>query len=173
MSATLALPLQPFDRFSNMPKDQVRELITQMERQAQAGEAKGEPIEIPITHHFSKSVYAREMRVPKGSLIIGKIHKFENLNILSSGEVSVLSIDGVIRVKAPFTIVASPGAKRVFFAHEDSVWTTIHGTDDKDLDKIENEFIAKTYADVPQLAERSKNVLGISWISRWWSNLRK
>lgn len=110
-------------------------------------------LDVKITHHFSKGVYAREMFLPKGALIVGKIHKHQNLNILSSGEVSVLSIDGCIRVKAPYAIVASPGAKRVIYAHEDTIWTTIHGTDETDLEKIEEEFIAKDYDDVAMITE--------------------
>lgn len=104
-------------------------------------------------HHFSKDVYAREMQVPKGSVVVGKIHKFENLNILSKGEVSIFSIDGVMRVKAPFTFVASSGAKRVFVVHEDAVWTVIHGTAEKDLDKIEAQFIAKDYEELLPVRE--------------------
>lgn len=99
----------------------------------------------PIEHHFSNGVYAREMRLKKGDLIVGKIHKLENMNILSQGEVSVVSTDGIRRVKAPHTFVASPGVKRVIFAHEDAVWTTIHGTHETDLKIIEDEFTADTY----------------------------
>jgi hypothetical protein len=127
-----------------LTQDQIKEFISYFESKA----LKCDQLEIPIVNHFSKGVYAREMRVPKGAFIVGKIHKFKNLNILSSGEVTVLSIDGVMRVKAPFTFVASPGSKRMFFMHEDTVWTTIHGTDEIDVDKIENEFIAKSYEDL-------------------------
>jgi hypothetical protein len=119
-------------------------------------------VEIPVEHYFSEGVYAREMRVQKGTLLMGKIHKFKNMNILSSGEVSVLSIDGVKRVKAPFTFVASPGSKRLFFAHEDTVWTTIHGTDETDLDKIENHFIAKSYDEIEAIDHVSQKELGDS-----------
>lgn len=124
---------------------EVRELLAYVESQMMLSQSK---VDVPVEHHFSKDVYAREIRVPKGTLLMGKIHKFQNLNILSSGEVSVLSIDGVKRVKAPFTFVASPGAKRLFFMHEDTVWTTIHGTGETDIDKIEDEFIAKSYDEV-------------------------
>jgi hypothetical protein len=110
--------------------------------------AKCPQAEIPLKHSFSKGVYAREITIPKGSLIVGKIHKHQNMNIISKGEVSFFSIDGAVRVKAPHTFVASPGVKRVIFAHEDTVWTTIHGTNETDLDKIENEFIAKSYDDL-------------------------
>ena len=52
--------------------------------------------------------------------------------------------EGEKRVQAPFTIVSPPGTKRLAFAHTDTVWTTIHGTDDQDLEKIEKHYIAHT-----------------------------
>lgn len=104
-------------------------------------------IEIPITGYFSKGVYAREMRVPKGCCFTGKIHKFANLNILSQGEMSVSTDSGIQRVKAPFTIVAPAGSKRIGYAHEDCVWTTILGTDETDTALIEAEFTADSHED--------------------------
>lgn len=115
--------------------------------------AREEQMEFKIINYFSKGVYAREMFLPKGSIVVGKIHKFENLNIISKGEVSFFSIDGAHQVTAPYTFVGSPGAKRVIFAHEDTVWTTIHGTDETDIDKIEEQFIAREYAEVDGIGE--------------------
>lgn len=103
-----------------------------------------EPIEFQVKNHFSKGLYARELFIPKGTVLTGKIHKHENFNIMSSGELSVLTEDGIKRVKAPFTIVSPPGTKRIAYAHEDTVWTTIHPTDETDLEKIEAHFIAQT-----------------------------
>lgn len=106
---------------------------------------KREPqVVIPIRHYFSQGVYAREMTVPKGVTLTGKIHKYPQLNILSQGEVSVVTEEGVKRVKAPFTMVAPAGAKRAFYAHEESVWTVIHGTELNDVEEIEAHFIAQT-----------------------------
>ncbi len=102
-------------------------------------------VEIKEVNYFSKGVYAREIFIPKGTVITGKIHKYDNLNIMSAGDMSVLIEDGsVVRVKAPYTVVSPPGTRRVAYAHEDTTWTTIHGTDQKDVDLIESEFIAKT-----------------------------
>ena len=101
-------------------------------------------LELPVIHHFSRGVYARELFIPKGTLLTGKIHKYEQLNILSQGEISVLTEDGMKRVKAPFHVVSPAGTKRIAYAHEDCVWTTIHGTYEVDLEKIETTFIAQT-----------------------------
>ena len=145
---------------TKMSKKEIQDYISDLEQVASLSNPKTMPIEVPIKHYFSKDVYAREMSVPKGAIIIGKIHKYQNMNFLLKGEVSIISIDGLMRVKAPFSFVASPGAKRVFYAHEDSVWTVVHGTDEKDVDKIEEKFIAKTYDEVPQIAEKEIKCLG-------------
>lgn len=106
------------------------------------------PADLPVKHHFSKGVYARELFIPKGTVLTGKIHKYTNLNIMSQGELSVLMEDGSIRrVKAPFTVVSPPGTRRVAYAHEDTIWTTIHGTDKTNVDEIEGEFVAQTPGD--------------------------
>ncbi|KAF3997551.1 hypothetical protein [Glaciimonas immobilis] len=102
-------------------------------------------VELPVTHHFSKGLYARELFIPKGSVLVGKIHKEQNLNIISSGDISVLTDDGVMRLTAPSTIVSPPGTKRVGYAHEDTVWITIHATEETDLEKIERQVIAQTF----------------------------
>lgn len=101
------------------------------------------PIDIPVRHYFSPGVYAREITIPAGTALTGEIHKYAQLNILSKGEMSVLTHEGVRRVTAPFTIVSPPGTKRAAIAHTECVWTTIHGTDETDLAKIEAHFIAR------------------------------
>jgi hypothetical protein len=133
-------------RFLSM-RDKVNALETEMRRREQ--------IEIPVKHYFSQGVYAREITIPAGTLLTGKIHKFEQLNILSAGEISVLTEDGIKRVEAPFTVVSPPGTKRIAFAHTDCVWTTIHGTQETDLEKIENHFIAESDADYQAFIEQA------------------
>lgn len=133
-----------FEKGVNLSKEQTQYFIAQLEEQM----LTMPQTEIPLKHYFSKSVYGREIVIPSGALIVGKIHKHQTMNVLSQGEVTVLSIEGVVRLKAPATFVSNPGAKRVIFAHSESVWSTFHGTDETDIEKIEELFIAKTYNDV-------------------------
>lgn len=132
--------------FETMTIEDIRSFISKVEEWG----LKQDQVEFPLTHRFSKGVYAREIFIPKGCLIIGKIHKFANLNVLSKGDLSIVSIEGHQRVQAPYTVVSPPGVKRMAYAHEDSVWTTIHGTDETDLAKIEDEFIVKTYDELEE-----------------------
>lgn len=104
-------------------------------------------VELPVKHHFSQGVYARELFIPKDTVLTGKLHKYPQLNILMSGELSVLTEDGVKRVKPPFLVVSPAGTKRIAYAHEDSIWLTVHGTEENDLEKIEQHFIAQNDAE--------------------------
>jgi hypothetical protein len=115
-------------------------------------------IQIKTTHHFAPGVYMREIFIPKGTTLTGKIHKTEHLNILSQGDLSVWTEDGVKRLTASTVIKSQPGIKRVGFAHEDSVWITVHAnvTEERDTDKIEEMLIAKSFDEVIGFAEQKQ-----------------
>lgn len=93
-----------------------------------------------LFHYFAPGIYARELHIPAGMTLTGKIHKYPQLNILSKGKISVLTKDGVKEVEAPFTVVSPAGTKRIAYAHTDCVWTTILNTDETDIGKIEKLF---------------------------------
>jgi hypothetical protein len=97
---------------------------------------------IEPVHRFADGLYAREITIPAGTLLTGKIHRTRHLNVISSGEITVWS-DGepVRRIQAPFSFVSEPGARRVGYAHRDTTWTTIHGTSETDLDVLEATLI--------------------------------
>jgi hypothetical protein len=100
-------------------------------------------VDIPVQHYFSQGVYAREITIPAGLIITGEIHKFAQLNILSKGRMQVYTEEGIREVEAPFTVVSPPGTKRIAHTLTECVWTTIHGTDETDVDIIRSQFIAK------------------------------
>lgn len=104
-------------------------------------------LELTVKHHFSPGVYARELFIPAGTMLTGAIHKYEQLNIMSAGTMLLVTDDGCIEVSAPFTIVSPPGTKRIAYAQTDCVWTTILGTDETDVPKIEAHFTAKSEAE--------------------------
>ena len=103
--------------------------------------------ELEVKHYFSQGVYARELHIPKDTILVGKLHKYKQLNILSKGDISVLIDEEVKRIQAPFTVVSSAGTKRIAYTHEDSVWLTIHGTEETDIDLIEEIFTASSEQD--------------------------
>lgn len=114
--------------------------------------------DFPVTHRYADGVYAREMFLPAGGIIVGKIHRFGHLNILTKGKCIVLTEFGVERLEAPCTFISKPGTKRVVGIIEDTVWTTLHGIEpgeEGNPDKIEERIICKTFADYDLLQLRN------------------
>jgi len=108
-----------------------------------------------VRHHITDSgLYAREMIIPAGIVITGKIKKHEHISVISAGFVTEVTDAGLQRIKAPYTMVSKPGTKRVVWAHTDTVWTTIHASAETDLTKLEADLIAMTYDDVPALVQQ-------------------
>jgi hypothetical protein len=115
-----------------------------------------------LKHYFSPKdekygccTYAREMMIPKGTLIIGKIHRHQHLNFITKGKVTVYTEFGEKHLEAPCTFVSEVGLKRAVYAEEDTLWTTIHMTEfnsETELDKIEDEVIAPSYDDLGLIA---------------------
>jgi len=120
----------------------MREKVTKFE---EAMLACPEQIHIEPVHYFAQGLYAREITIPKGTVLTGKIHLFEHINIISKGDISVLTETGVKRIKAPATIISQPGIKRVGYAHSETVWTTIHACDVKDGDEAEKLLVVDTF----------------------------
>jgi hypothetical protein len=111
-----------------------------------------------LKHYFTPKddaygccTYAREMLIPKGTLIIGKIHRHQHLNFISKGKVIVFTEFGEKHLKAPCTFISEIGLKRAVYAEEDTLWTTVHLTKfskESDLDKVEDEVISPSYDDM-------------------------
>tara|TARA_R110000868_G_scaffold197434_1_gene443579 strand:+ start:1599 stop:2048 length:450 start_codon:yes stop_codon:yes gene_type:complete len=113
-----------------------------------------EQIDCPLKHHFTEGNYAREIFIKEGTVIVGKIHKHPHVNVISQGKCLVATEDGVEELEAPITFISKAGTKRVVLALSDVTWTTVHPTDETDLDKIEDEVIAKSYKELDSYNKR-------------------
>jgi len=100
--------------------------------------------ECPVKHHFSQGIYIREMVIPKGTVLTGKVHKTEHLCIMC-GDLELAS-DGLKARMIGFHVLESKvGAKRLGLAHKDTIFTTIHATDETDIETLEKELFCNTY----------------------------
>jgi len=118
---------------------------------------------IPPTAEFGCGTYTRELSVPKGMVFTGKLHRHSHMVFVLKGEFLVVSEAGKEHIKAPATFVSPVGAKRAFYALEDSTLTTVHLTkhsEEQDLGKIEEEIISPSYSamglEEPDLSSEKK-----------------
>ena len=102
---------------------------------------------LPIKHFFMDWVYVREMKMYKGTAVIGAIHKHLHMCFLLKGHLTVANEDEVIEYIAPCCIESTPGVKRVLYAHEDSLWYNTHKnpSNTKDVTRLEKEIVALNY----------------------------
>lgn len=92
-------------------------------------------------HHFADGVYCRELRIPAGVAVIGKMHRHSTLNVLAAGELAVTTPDGPQVLKAPAIFVSPAGAKKLGVAITDCVFLNVHASHATDLDALEAELI--------------------------------
>lgn len=95
-------------------------------------------------HHFANGMYGRELLMPAGTLIVGKIHKHEHLAIMVYGDILVYTeAGGKQRLKGYNMMVSPPETKRVVYPFEDTLWITIHldPSGKRDADALEPELI--------------------------------
>lgn len=121
-----------------------------------------DPVDCPLVHHFAPGLYAREILLPKDSLVVGKIHKHAHVNNISKGSVVVYTEFGLEEYHAPCQFISKAGTKRAVLALEDTVWTTYHPTSEIDLEIIEEQVIAKSFDDYNQFVlEQDRKALEV------------
>lgn len=117
---------------------------------AQAGDC------LPLRHTFTPGIYTREIFLPAGSVLTGKIHRHEHPNFLMAGVVDVFTENGGLeRLEAPMWCVSPSGTKRAIHVIEDSIWVTIHAnpSNTEDLKELENMVIVRDYNELPKESE--------------------
>lgn len=105
----------------------------------------------PVRHIFAPGLYLREIFLPAGVCVTGRIHKYDHA-VMVLGDISVYSQDeGMVRITGCETFVSSAGVKRAVVTHANTWFTTIHAnpTNERDLDKLEALFTVGDYAQLP------------------------
>lgn len=133
------------------PADSVRRLEAFMREMPQT--------ELETRHYFVGGMYGREMIMPAGTCLVGKLHKKDHFFLLTKGKVRVVNEDGAHDIEAPFVLCSKAGTKRAIFAIVDSVGMNVHRTDLTDVDLVEAEQIEP---EGPPLFD-SRNKLVTKW----------
>jgi len=158
------MDLKPNESSDKLSVDEARIKILRFEEALSKvpGATFGDSPEMPLKHSFAPGVYVREIFLPKGHLLTGKIHRHAHPNFLMSGEVLVYTEGaGAQRLKAPLSMISPAGTKRVIVALEDTVWITVHATQETDMQKIEDEVIAKSFDELPgPISHPLKTIVG-------------
>ncbi len=93
--------------------------------------------------HQGGGVAAKIVYLPVGE-VVGAMHRFENMNILIYGDITVATPEGLKRLTVedkPIVIISPAGTKRAAMVHADCCWVTLHPSEEKTLDAVEANFV--------------------------------
>lgn len=122
-------PQQPGEAIAAV-MDRIREAVAQL------------PQELPEPqHYFADGLYAREVTIRKGVMLVGKIHRTGHINVLLRGEIDIMTELGVTRYMAPAVLISRAGEQKIGHAVTDTTWVSIHATTETDLAKLEHDLV--------------------------------
>lgn len=108
---------------------------------------------LPLNHYKCGNIYVRELFIPQGTTVVGNIHKYAHVVMVTKGQLSFSVGDEIKTVNAPFITRSDPGAKRVIYAHEDSIMVTIHEYSG-DIEEAEEHLVFKKESDWLEFANK-------------------
>ena len=113
-------------------------------------------VQFEVRHHFTENAYLRELLVPAGGLVIGKLHKTRHILLITCGLIECMTDDGMKLLRAGDIVETMPGTKRVLLAHEYTRMVTVHVTQETDLARLEAAIIEPE----PELALATTKAIG-------------
>jgi len=96
--------------------------------------------ETGIRHLFQDKLYIREIAIPPGVLVVGRVHKLGHEMQLLKGSLVLLGPDGYsVGFQAPTSLRTGPGYQAVCFTLSNVVARTIHPNpeDVRDIEALE------------------------------------
>jgi len=109
-------------------------------------------------HSFADGVYIREMRMKQGQLGFSAIHKHSYGFFLLSGVLASSKEEGIEEFIAPCYVISPRGSKRIVYAVEDCVITTVHAnpTNTKDLKEIQSANVVFSWEEYEEYLKTKK-----------------
>jgi quercetin dioxygenase-like cupin family protein len=131
------------------PPSALRDKVERLESELR----KFPQLQIEPEHTFGPGFYARTLKLPAGTVLTGKVHKTEHIFMVTRGDITVVTDDGVRTVSAGHQAVCRPGMKRAGICHTEVWCTNVHITSETDLDKLEALLVFADALEAPSVQE--------------------
>ena len=135
-------------------QESYRDIISKLEQHS----LKFPQIDIPMSHNLHGGMYSRYVTIPKGITVTGQIYKHDHFEVMISGDATVASESGPIRIKGFNLLSGHAGKKRAVTAHKKTIWLTIHPTDIKDIDKVQGSITAFDFNELDEFISCQKQI---------------
>ncbi len=118
-------------------------------------------VKIDPIHRFCGDMYSREIVIPKGTLLVGRIHKFDHFDVMLSGDISVSTDEGIQRRLTGINVMeGKAGKKRAGYAHEDSRWITFHSAEERDPEDMYEFLTCGSFEELEDFNKRLSLAMG-------------
>jgi hypothetical protein len=81
-------------------------------------------LDMPVRHLFSGEIYARELLIPGGTILTGRMYLIDHIDMMVYGDMTVSGDDGTKRISGYNVFPSVAGKKRAGYAHSDTLWIT-------------------------------------------------
>ena len=107
-----------------------------------------------IVEYFASNTYVREMVIPAGTCVVGRVHKADCINILLEGEIVIVDNDGNRKeMSAPQVFIAKAGHQKAGYALKDTRWLNCFSCEEEHLSDVVNHFTVETEEEYMKLLE--------------------
>ena len=83
--------------------------------------------DIPLKQLRGHHLYVREAKYPRGTLIIGRVHKYAHVFYIVSGKITIWDSTGKRTLTGPLLVESAAGIQRIGYAHTDVICMNMHG----------------------------------------------
>jgi homogentisate 1,2-dioxygenase len=136
----MQLELQPLDYGNASTPEEFLQVLLEIAK-------GGTPLDLSHDCYTSPGVHMRKLYIPKGTIAVGRVHKYETMNVMFEGDLDVITTTGKVKASPGDVFVTPAGTQRVVVALQDSIWGTIVGTDIKGDEAVKEAFTCLTYSD--------------------------
>lgn len=92
-------------------------------------------VDVPVINGNISGMYTREILIKKDTILTGRVHMYDYVDIMLSGDITICNTLGVRqRFTGANVFHGKAGTKRAGYAHEDTRWITVHNIDVSDGD---------------------------------------
>ena len=110
-----------------------------------------------LKHYFANGAYVREMSLPANTVVVGRIHKHETINILLEGEITIIDENGSrTDLKAPHIFIAPAGNQKAAITRTPVRWLNSVACETKDPKEAESMLTCETIEEYTQYLENKK-----------------
>ncbi len=134
MTQILLIPEMPSAIIPAMSESAI-DLVRQLETEV----LKAPQIDMPTQHVLHAGVYARTICLPADGVLTGALIKIAT-TLIVSGDTTVFTDDGLVRLTGYNVLLASAGRKQAFVAHADTHITMLFATRARTVQEAEEEF---------------------------------